>query len=594
MGLLFFLDKFWQTKRFSMAVMPPAFFSYNAVIGYLYFTTFNPDLAYLFFSSLGFLPILAVAGIVASSLAVRMLGAPAQAKISSGPVKTATPSLAPPRIRVSGDHSIRLGHVETIKIATESEGKPRDMATIDASIQTPAGKRDQLRLSHVSVGRYNAAYAPGKPGNYNAHIIATSKTHQTSKESFSFSVQPQPVAHPAPVPAPRPSPQVSRPPPPVSRPPPPPPVPVQRPSPPPVVSLPPPPSAPLPKSGLPSLEKWDPRVWVNQEIHGYRVVEHVATGATGYVLRATFGQAATEMALKIPILKMTSRVRAVNEPTAGTITLNETMSEATRLLELSGQSKYVVQIRGVLVDRLNVQEIVKGNTALYYRSPPAIVMDFLKGGTAKKLIEDPQYEPLYYSEKWGGIVVMLGQMMAQALDMIHKAGFVHLDVKPQNVLFTSKPPLTGQDMLDQMVAGSLVPKLADLGSAVKNEGKVVQFTSEYAPGEQVLGEEADPSMDVYALGATLYTMLTRTPVHSNTLIEAMNNLSNNPSSNKAANDLEKAWDEFSPDLSKIDPKFSAISPVLKDMLAKDPQRRPDAEKVANSLQKLVDKHGRLG
>ena len=594
MGLLFFLDKFWQTKRFSMAVMPPAFFSYNAVIGYLYFTSLNPDLAYLFFSSLGFLPILAVAGIVASSLAVRMLGAPAQAKISSGPVKTSTPSLAPPKIRVSGDHSIRLGHVETIKIATESEGKPRDMATIDASIQTPAGKRDQLRLSHVSVGRYNAAYAPGKPGNYNAHIVATSKTHQTSKEAFSFSVQPQPVAHPAPAPAPRPSPQVSRPPPTFSRPPPPPPIPVQRPSPPPVVSLPPPPSAPLPKSGLPSLEKWDPRVWVNQEIHGYRVVEHVATGATGYVLRATFGQAATEMALKIPILKMTSRVRAVNEPTAGTITLNETMSEATRLLELSGQSKYVVQIRGVLVDRLNVQEIVKGNTALYYRSPPAIVMDFLKGGTAKKLIEDPSYEPLYYSEKWGGIVVMLGQMMAQALDMIHKAGFVHLDVKPQNVLFTSKPPLTGQDMLDQMVAGSLVPKLADLGSAVKNEGKVVQFTSEYAPGEQVLGEEADPSMDVYALGATLYTMLTRTPVHSNTLIEAMNNLSNNPSSSKAANDLESAWDSFSPDLSKIDSKFSAITPVLKDMLAKDPQRRPDAEKVANSLQKLVDKHGRLG
>ena len=592
MGLLFFLDKFWQTKRFSMAVMPPAFFSFNAIVGYLYFTTFNPDLAYIFFSSLGFLPILAVAGIIASSVAVRMLGAPAQPKTASVSTKAPLPSAAPPKVRISGDHSIKLGHVESIKIATESEGKPRDMATIDASIQTPGGKRDQLRLSHVSVGRYNAAYAPGKPGNYNASIVVTSKTHQTSKESFSFTVQPQPIVHQPAPPAARSTPQVSRAP--IQRPAPQPPVPVQRPSPPPVVSLPPPPSAPLPKTGLPSLEKWDPRIWVNQEIHGYRVIEHVATGATGYVLRATFGQASTEMALKIPILKMTSRVRAVNEPTAGTITLNETMTEATRLLELSGQSKYVVQIRGVLVDRLNVQEIVKGNTALYYRSPPAIVMDFLKGGTAKKLIEDPQYEPLYYSEKWGGIVVMLGQMMAQALDMIHKAGFVHLDVKPQNVLFTSKPPLTGQDMLDQMVAGSLVPKLADLGSAVKSEGKVVQFTSEYAPGEQVLGDDADPSMDVYALGATLYTMLTRTPAHSNTLIEAMNNLSNNPSSSKAANDLESAWDSFSPDLSKIDSKFAAIIPVLKDMLNRDPARRPDAEKVANSLQKLVDKHGRLG
>jgi len=82
---------------------------------------------------------------------------------------------------------------------------------------------------------------------------------------------------------------------------------------------------------------------------------------------------------------------------------------------------------------------------------------------------------------------MLGQMMAQALDMIHKAGFVHLDVKPQNVLFTSKPPLTGQDMLDQMVAGSLVPKLADLGSAVRMKEKWSSSPLKYAPGEQVLG-----------------------------------------------------------------------------------------------------------
>jgi len=322
-------------------------------------------------------------------------------------------------------------------------------------------------------------------------------------------------------------------------------------------------------------------------------VEHIATGASGYVLRATFGQAGTEVALKIPILKPSTRPQVANEPTAGTMTLNETMSEATRLLELSGQSKYVVQIRGILVDRLNVQEILKGDTALYYRSPPAIVMEFMKGSTAKKLIEDPEYESLYYSEKWGGLVVLVGQMIAMALDMIHKAGFVHLDVKPQNVLFNTKPPTTGQEMLDRIVSGELLPKLADLGSAVKKSGKVIQFTSEYAPGEQVLGDPAEPSMDVYALGASLYTMLTRTPIHSPKLIEAMNNVSAGSDLSRAMRELESAWDRFDPDFARIDPKFNAINPVLKQMLAGDPRRRPDAGSAATSLQKLVDKRGTL-
>jgi len=74
------------------------------------------------------------------------------------------------------------------------------------------------------------------------------------------------------------------------------------------------------------------------------------------------------------------------------------------------------------------------------------------------------------------------------------------------------------------------------------------------PANRFSVEEADPSMDVYALGATLYTMLTRTPVHSNTLIEAMNNLSKilaqtRPERSRVCMGLVQ------PDLSKIDPKF---------------------------------------
>jgi serine/threonine protein kinase len=589
MIVLFMFDKIWQAKKYSMAVLPTAFFSYNAIIGYEYFTTLNPTLAYIFFSSFGFLPILILSAMGASGLSVKMLKAPTKSSVSM----KAPPPLSPPRISFSGDHAVKFGHPEAVKITTESEGGPRDMMNINAVIQTPAGKKEPVRLLHSANGKYSITYQAAKPGNYNIHITATGRGNATSKESFSFTVQapppspqpraappppklvqnrPQPSAQPAPVQHPQPLPSLPRPAPPMSK----------------------PPAISYTRQGIPALtiNSWDPKVWVGQEIHGYHVVEHVATGASGYVLRATFGQAGTEVALKIPILK-TSRPRGVNEPTAGTMTLNETMTEATRLLELSGQSKYVVQIRGILVDRLNVQEILKGDTSLYYRNPPAIVMEFMKGGTAKKLIEDVEYEPLYYSEKWGGIVVLLGQMISVAMDMIHKAGFVHLDVKPQNIMFNTKPPVTGHDMIDKIASESLLPKLGDLGSAVKKGGKVVQFTSEYAPGEQVLGDPAEPSMDVYALGASLYAMLTRTPVHSAKLIEAMNSVTTNPDLDRAFRDLESVWDGFKPDFSKIDSKFSAIVGDLKDMLARDPDDRPDAGSVAASLQKLVDKKGLL-
>jgi len=331
----------------------------------------------------------------------------------------------------------------------------------------------------------------------------------------------------------------------------------------------------LGKGGLPNLNNWDPKVWVNQELHGYKVVEYIATGLSGYVLRAIFEHSGNEVAIKIPILKSGT----------GTTALDETMAEATRLLELSAQSKYLVQLRGILVDRFNVQEIAKGDAALYLKSPPAIVMELMKGGTAKRLIEDPSYDSVYYSEKWGGIVMLIGYMIAMGLETIHNAGFVHLDVKPQNILFNVKPPTTGRDFKDQIRAGTVIPKLADLGSAVRIGGKVNQFTSEYASGEQVIGgTTATAAMDIYALGATLYSLLTKTPANSKKLIDAMNNVAQN--SGKIG-ELKTVWNAYRPDVGRIS-KFSSAVSTLEKMLSSDPQKRPNATSVANSLKNLGD------
>ncbi|HZY95070.1 MAG TPA: protein kinase [Candidatus Bathyarchaeia archaeon] len=550
-GILFVMEKFWIMRKLSMNMMPTMFFSLNAIIGYAYFVTPSPDREYMFISSLAYVPLLCIVAVLIGKLSI-LRPPPTVTASKPTPAGKSLPTVQP-RIIVSGEHSLRQGQLETLKINTEIAGQAKEVGPITATVQFPDGKRQVLHLTHVSSGQYKASFQPGKPGNYSVKIGIGNKHYQTVHESFLFTVQPvQRLPQTVPVPV-----HATPPPPPLPK-----------------ITAPPAPPKILPRTGLPSLDSWDPRVWLGQEIHGYTVKEHIATGASGYVLRATFGQAGTEMTLKIPILKTS----------LGSTALEETMSEATRLLELSGQSKYVVQIRGMLVDRLNVQAIVKGDTSLYYHSPPAIVMEYMRGGTAKRLVEDPDYEPLYYSEKWGVIVIVIGQMISTALDMIHQAGFVHLDVKPQNILFNSKPPLTGPEMLDQMISGGLVPKLADLGSAVRTGGKVAQFTSEYAPAEQVLGEGADASMDVYALGASMYTMLTRTPVHSPDLINAMNKVTTDPGT---LNHLESIWKYSEPDFTKVDSKSSAVVTILKKMLERDPNHRPEAGEVANSLAKLV-------
>ena len=550
MVLFHFLDKVWRTKNLSMSMMPTAFFTFNllAVLGFVA----SRDLyqLYPFVSSLGFLPALALVGVGSTNLAHR---------ISLGP------SLGP-TITITGAPIVRQGKEQTIKIATQFSGPARKMARIVATITRPGGKTESLKVSPVSAGEYGAHYRPGGSGSYAVHVTATSKEHQTANGSFSFEVQ-----SPQSSPPHSPPPTASNPPPQIRPPPP----PLAMPSP---VQLPPRPVTPFVKGNLPRLDNWDPRVWVGQEVHSYKITEHLATGLTGYVFRASFGQAGTEMAIKIPILRTGT----------GAAALEETMSEATRLLELSEQSKYVVQLRGILVDRLNIQEIVKGDTQLYLRSPPAIVMELMKGGAAKGLLEDPSYDSLYYSEKWGGIVMLIGYMIATGLETIHNAGFVHLDVKPQNILFNLKPPSTGQEMRDQMKSGTLLPKLADLGSAVRIGGKVGQFTSEYAPGEQVLGDSTASSMDIYALGATLYNMLTKTPVNSKKLIELMNTMTSNPGSGRTASDLKSAWNSFNPDFDRI-AKLAPTVPVLKKMLDKDPRKRPPAGTAAALLHDLGDK-----
>jgi formylglycine-generating enzyme required for sulfatase activity len=123
-------------------------------------------------------------------------------------------------------------------------------------------------------------------------------------------------------------------------------------------------------------------------------------------------------------------------------------------------------------------------------------MEFVEGGNLRQLLEKGPLPPRQ--------AALLTTQLAQAVQAMHTAGVVHRDIKPANVLLT----------LD----GS--PRLADFGLArrlgenrnLTRSGQVLGTPSYMAP-EQAAGRsaEAGPAVDVYALGAVLYEMLTGCP-----------------------------------------------------------------------------------
>ncbi|MEC3917818.1 serine/threonine-protein kinase [Nocardia sp. CDC160] len=92
---------------------------------------------------------------------------------------------------------------------------------------------------------------------------------------------------------------------------------------------------------------------------------------------------------------------------------------------------------------------------------------------------------------------------AQGLDEIHRVGLLHLDVKPANILLAEDPD--GQDRV--LVTDFGISRVA---GEDENPTEAGGFTATlaYAAPEQIGGETVDHRADVYALGCTLYHMLT--------------------------------------------------------------------------------------
>lgn len=177
---------------------------------------------------------------------------------------------------------------------------------------------------------------------------------------------------------------------------------------------------------------------------------------------------------------------------------------------------------------------------------PYLVMEYLPGQTLAELIQGntlSQAQALDYVRQIGN-----------ALNTLHKAGLLHRDVKPQNIIRrqnTDNLVLTEFGITSEFSAG-IMQTQANL------------FSAGYAPLEQYVFEaKRTPATDIYGLAATLYYLLYKNPP-----LPA-------PVRQKLSGD--QGAHLFSPDAENVTPQIHpAVKQALERGLEMIPQKRPQS------------------
>ena len=113
--------------------------------------------------------------------------------------------------------------------------------------------------------------------------------------------------------------------------------------------------------------------------------------------------------------------------------------------------------------------------------------------------------------------------VARAVDQIHHAGMLHLDIKPSNILLDGIPG-GPWDQVRPMIADFGIARVGDDPGTTATGPIGVRGTPSFMAPEQIAGDRAaiGPRSDVYALGATLYSLLTgRPPFQAASVIETL-------------------------------------------------------------------------
>ncbi|WP_157078954.1 Stk1 family PASTA domain-containing Ser/Thr kinase [Herbiconiux solani] len=126
---------------------------------------------------------------------------------------------------------------------------------------------------------------------------------------------------------------------------------------------------------------------------------------------------------------------------------------------------------------------------------PFIVMEFVEGKLLKDLIKEG---PVDSAE-----AIRITEGILTALEYSHRAGVVHRDIKPGNVMITHGGQVKVMDF-------GIARAISD-SSATVAQTTAILGTAQYFSPEQARGESVDARTDLYSTGVVLFEMLTAEP-----------------------------------------------------------------------------------
>ena len=136
---------------------------------------------------------------------------------------------------------------------------------------------------------------------------------------------------------------------------------------------------------------------------------------------------------------------------------------------------------------------------LYNVGPNYLVTELVEGETLRGwLMRRPSLEQL----------LAVARQILEGLAAAHRAGFVHRDLKPQNIMVRTDGYVKVLDFgLAKRIAQSPFPGDSDPTAEVTLRGHIVGTTAYMSP-EQIQGHDVDERSDLFAFGIILYEMLT--------------------------------------------------------------------------------------